>query len=340
MKKFFPLLVKACVISVYIIILAGATVRMTGSGMGCPDWPKCFGHLIPPTSEEQLVWKPNAEFKRGLVIIKDETLLVAKNSFTTTAEFNSENWKEYTKHNYAKFNVTHTWVEYINRLATVASGIFFLLLIIASLGYWKDDKKLVFLSFLALFLMLFEAWLGKTVVDSNLAVSKITIHMLVALLIVAVLLILRSNTQPKKAFKTDRLFRGLLYTVFGLTIVQIILGIDVREFVDVQLKSVGFDNKGLIALEQNTKFLIHRSFSILVVFLNVWLFMRNRNLNLGHNLPFWILVVLIIEVMAGVLMYYFNFPFATQVIHMLFAALLFGVQFYLLLESNKQKVIA
>ncbi len=339
MKKYFPLLVKICLISVYVIIFAGATVRMTGSGMGCPDWPKCFGHLIPPTSAEELLWKPNTEFKKGLIIIKDEALLVASDKFTSGTEFNPQNWDNYTKHDYAEFNVTHTWVEYINRLATVIAGIFFLLLIIASFGYWRENKKLVFLSFLALFLMLFEAWLGKTVVDSNLAVSKITIHMLVALLIVAVLLILRFNTKSKKEFNTDNLFRNLLFIAFGLTIIQIVLGIDIREFVDEQLKSLGIANKDLIALEENTKFLVHRSFSILVVLVNIWVFIRNRTLNLGHRLPFWILGILFVEVLAGVLMSYFDFPFGTQVIHMLFAALLFGVQFYLILENTTQKTV-
>lgn len=332
MKRLFPLLVKICLISVYVIILAGATVRMTGSGMGCPDWPKCFGHFIPPTNENELLWKANTEFKKGLIIIKDETLLVAKKNFKTTSEFSSQNWEDYTKHDYAKFNVTHTWVEYINRLTSVVSGLFFLILIIASLKFWKDNKKIVFFSFLVLFLMGFEAWLGKTVVDSNLAVSKITIHMLVALLIVALLLILRYMTSPKNQFKPDRLFSGLLLTVFALTLLQIVLGINIREFVDEQLKSLGFNNKSLIVLEENTRFLIHRSFSIVVVLLNVWLFIRNKKLNLGYKLPFWVLVILFIEILAGVLMQYFDFPFGTQVIHLLFAALLFGVQFYLILE--------
>jgi len=336
MKKFFPLLVKICLISIYIIILAGSTVRMTGSGMGCPDWPKCFGHLIPPTSEEELLWQENTNFNKGIIIIKDEELLVASQDFTSTSQFNSDNWETYTKHDYAIFNVTHTWVEYINRLATVLSGIFFLGLIISSLYYWKDNKLLPILSFAAIFLMGFEAWLGKTVVDSNLAVSKITIHMLVALLIVALLLVLVFKTTTHLATsKNDKIFQYLVYTVFGLTLIQIVLGIDVREFVDEQLKNLGFQNKGLIDLEENSNFLIHRTFSILVVLLNGWLYIRGMRLKLGYTLPFWILVVLSIEIIVGVLMYYGNFPFGTQVMHLLFAAILFGLQFYLILKQRK-----
>ncbi len=338
MKKSFPLIVKICLLSIYLIILAGSTVRMTGSGMGCPDWPKCFGHLVPPTSEEELLWHANTKFDKGIIIIKDEGLLVAKQKFISTSQFNNQNWMAYTKHDYAAFNVTHTWVEYINRLATVLSGFFFLALIISALYYWKSQRILPILSFVALFLMGFEAWLGKTVVDSNLAVSKITIHMLVALLIVALLLLIRFKAKATTtSYRADKTFRNLAYLVFGLTLIQIVLGIEVREFVDEQLKNFGFHSKDSLDLGANIDFLIHRSFSILVVILNVWLFMRNRTLILGFTLPFWILVVLTVEVLAGVLMYYVDFPFGTQVIHMLFAAILFGLQFYLLLESKKKR---
>lgn len=41
-------------ITVEVLIFAGAIVRATGSGLGCPDWPFCYGRWIPPTSADQI----------------------------------------------------------------------------------------------------------------------------------------------------------------------------------------------------------------------------------------------------------------------------------------------
>ena len=57
------------IIIVYLVILAGGIVRMTGSGMGCPDWPKCFGYLVPPTERSQLDWKSQYSYNKNQIII-------------------------------------------------------------------------------------------------------------------------------------------------------------------------------------------------------------------------------------------------------------------------------
>jgi len=103
MKKTFRKLGKTSLILVYLVIIAGAVVRMTGSGMGCPDWPKCFGYYVPPTEAETLEWKAEKTFKKGQVIILNETLQVAKKDFTTATLFNANNWEAYTKQLYIPF---------------------------------------------------------------------------------------------------------------------------------------------------------------------------------------------------------------------------------------------
>lgn len=338
MKKHFPRVVKITLISVYLIFLAGAVVRMTGSGMGCPDWPKCFGYLIPPTSEEQITWQANKEFKKGMIIVKDETLFVAENDLTTTAEFDINNWKKYTKHNYAKFNKYHTWTEYINRLASVISGFVFLLLLYYSLKFRKENKKTPLISFAAFFLMMVEAWLGKTVVDTNLKPTIITIHMVLGLVIIALLLyLLFIISDNKKTFKYHALFNKLLIVSVVFSLIQIAMGTQVRQFIDEQVKLFGFENKQYSLMNPSFKFYFHRSFTIAIVLVNFGLLYLNEIKKLGYKLVNWIVFLIILETITGILMYYGDFPVGTQATHLLAGAILFGLQFYLWMQSRNSK---
>lgn len=336
MKKYFIYSAKTALILVYLVIIAGALVRMTGSGMGCPDWPKCFGYYIPPTEEKELLFTTGKEYDKGQVIIKDQKLLVAKTDFKAQSSFEPSDWEKYTKHDYALFNPFHTWVEYLNRLVGALAGLACLVAFFLSFRYWKDNKKQIALYFLICFLMGFQAWLGKTVVDSVLNPYKITTHMLVALLIVSIQLFgIFTAQNSQKSIVIDRKFKLILGIAVGLTIIQIILGTQVRESVDTIIE-MGLPKKAWI---QNPKinFYIHRSFSILVLIVNAFLFYRNRKLGLGFTKMNWVAVIILLEILSGISMYYFNFPFGTQTIHIVLATLLFGLQLYLMLENSKKQ---
>lgn len=335
MKKYFLTSAKTALVLVYLVIIAGALVRMTGSGMGCPDWPKCFGYYIPPTEEKELLYTVGKEYSKGQVIIKNESLLVAKEDFVAPNNFENTKWEKYTKHDYAIFNPFHTWVEYLNRLVGALAGIACLITLFLSFSYWKENKKLILFNLLICFLMGFQAWLGKTVVDSVLNPYKITTHMLAALLIVAVQLYVIYTVQEKKSIKkSDAEFKWVLYAALVLTVIQIIFGTQVRESVDTIVEA-GLPKEIWI---QNPKggFLTHRSFSLLVVAANAFLFWRNRSIALGFEKMNWILAVLCMEIASGIAMYYFDFPFGSQTIHIVMATLLFGIQLYLVLENRKQ----
>ncbi|PKA97056.1 cytochrome c oxidase assembly protein subunit 15 [Flavobacteriaceae bacterium MAR_2009_75] len=335
MQKHFRKVAKISLVLVYLVIIAGAVVRMTGSGMGCPDWPKCFGHYIPPTDVSELQWAPDTEIEKGQIIIVDEKLLVATKDFNTVKTFNHRNWEAYTKHDYAKFNVAHTWIEYINRLFGALAGLATLALALLSIPLYKKNKKVTFLSWLVVFAMGFQAWLGATVVYSVLEPVKITVHMVMALVIVAMLLYILhaaksdSNSYPKSHINILPLVTITLF----VTLVQIVLGTQVRQFVDDRIDIVGEAAKNLWLTGVDWEFYLHRTFSIIVVLLNVFLAQRIYRHQLHFKKINWVLLLLTLEVFTGIAMYYLDFPFASQPLHLVLASLLFGVQFYLVLEA-------
>jgi heme a synthase len=54
----------AGLIALTLIVLTGAAVRLTGSGLGCPTWPKCYGNVYPPLKTHALI-----EFSNRMVTV-------------------------------------------------------------------------------------------------------------------------------------------------------------------------------------------------------------------------------------------------------------------------------
>ncbi len=308
-----------------LVVLAGSVVRMTGSGMGCPDWPKCFGYYIPPTDIEQVLWHPHHEVEKGQMIVHDEALWIAKSTFTTGDQLIISNWEKYTRHDYAIFNPAHTWTEYINRLVGAFTGLPVLLTFVLSFFFLRKKVWIPLFATLSLFTLGFEAWLGKLVVDGNLVPNQITIHMFGALALVAFLLILIRLIKGKADnYVMGKVEVGVMIAVLAMTLLQVYMGTAVREEVDIIAHSGVARSSWVDSL--SVIFKVHRSFSILVLALNGYLLWKLKIISGKLNLIVWA-SILVFEILLGIGLTYLSFPSFMQPLHLLSAFVLFGIQF-------------
>ena len=337
-RNIVRLLAQISLVLTFVVIIAGSVVRMTGSGMGCPDWPKCFGYLIPPTDEEVLFFKEGHTYEAGQMIVRHDTLWVANSSFTSVSGFSHADWHKYPKHDYAIFNVLHTWVEYINRLATVVYGIPVFLLSLFSLVLLIRQREWVIflLAFLTDVMVGFEAWLGKLVVDGNLVENSITYHMIGSIALVALLSIMVFRlTKEEEVFQTKRRFRIAMWTLAVLLFCQILMGTQVREQVDLVAK-ISSDRSSWIDMLPSI-FYIHRSFSIVILLLSGWLYFKSKE-SLRLVQFNWAMLVLMLELLVGIVLAYLDMPAPMQPLHLLLAVLCFALVFYTGLRIQFKRV--
>ena len=326
------------IVIVYLVILAGGIVRMTGSGMGCPDWPKCFGFLIPPTERSQLEWKSNSEYNKNQIIIIDEKLFYANDKFKSKSKFEMSNWSEYTKHDYSKFNVYHTWIEYINRLIGAIAGLSVLILFVNSLKFLKTKKIITGLSFLALIAIIFQAWLGKMVVDSNLTANTITVHMLMAIILLFILFSILAISNPiKKRVRVSRNISILVLISIVLLLIQIITGTEVRKFIDIKMELLNYTEKDRWIENISSSFSFHRSFSWAIIIVNSLIYFYARKSGLKLKIINIVNTLIFFQISSGIIMYYFHFPFSSQPIHLLISTMIISIQFYFLLLYKTSK---
>lgn len=307
--------------AVYFVILVGGIVRATGAGMGCPDWPTCFGKWIPPTEESQLP----ANYHE----------IYAERGYKNT-----------------QFNPLKTWTEYTNRLVGVTIGFLIFLTAWSSRIYLKSNKSIFYLSLSVFFLVGFQGWLGAVVVASNLKPFMITLHMLLALFIVALLIYVIAESQKDYLAQIDSsLIPSRVYTIIkvamGLTLIQVAMGTQVREAVDFIAHEHKYIDREYWRDSFPIIFYIHRSFSAIILFTNLWICWKIYQAVDKNNVLLRcvkLLVGLVITaIIAGITLDRLGVPPIAQPIHLLMANMIFGIQFFIYIclfySSNQNREI-
>lgn len=338
----FRRFLKASIFFTYLVILAGGLVRMTGSGMGCPDWPKCFGTYIPPTDISQL---PEGYEQHYIEIRKEKNLKLAKMirplGLEELADRISEDPSIYEE---TAFVWQRTWTEYLNRLAGATLGIVLLLSFAFSLLYWQKRRFIPLLVLGVIIVTAFQGWMGSVVVSTNLLPGVLTVHMLLAFILIYGLVYIYVKTAPGKrapsSSNNTNTLRYALGLLLVLTLVQVLLGTQVRQQIDVIAKAHEFIDRGTWIGQLNWKFKVHRSFSILLLLGNGWLIYQVLKY-LHHYFALYRAAIylgafLAIEVLNGVIMAYLGMPRWSQPLHLLFSCLIFGAQVYMFVALGRK----
>ncbi len=341
-QKKFITINRITLITLFLLILAGGIVRSTGSGMGCPDWPKCFDQYIPPTSFSELPQNYQQKYVDKRLEKNERFAKMLEKAGKSDLAFKIRNDQSVSIPE--EFNPFKTWTEYLNRLVGAICGVFLLLTFVRSLTLFKISKRITLLSFFNLILVFFQAWLGSIVVSTNLLSWIVTVHMLVALLIVGIsiyTLFYASSISRETSAKSfnGRYLSVLVLFALLLSVVQITFGTEVREAVD-EVSRQNLQRENWVG-KTGYIFNYHRDLAILVLIINVAIYVlimkRIGIKDVRNKFAALNLVLVILQIITGLTLSYLALPPVAQALHILLASLLFGNQLYLLLLLANSK---
>jgi len=281
-------------LATYFLIMVGALVRAAGAGMGCPDWPRCFDRWIPPTDVSQVPASIDP----------------------------------------ALFNVRLAWIEYINRLLGVSIGIFIFITLVLALRHYRQTPRVLWPTIGAFLGVGFEGWLGSKVVASDLDPRIVTVHLLVALLVVSLLLYATvcaffPGGRPLPSLPPARKKLGnVTFGVLGVLLLQIGLGAWLRgELERIAERSPELARASWID-HADVVDPLHRFVALVVAFLVVGLFLWVRR---SFRESFWLVTIatvcvalLAAQILSGLVLAEAGLPAAIQVVHLTLGSLLMG----------------
>ena len=305
-EKMFQKFALTSTIATYFLIFIGGLVRVSGAGLGCPDWPKCFGRWIPPLSLNQI-----------------------------PAGFDASG-----------FNITLAWIEYLNRLAGMITGVFILITALLAIKNFRGSKQILIPSMLAAILVAVQGWYGSVVVKSQLLPATVSIHMLLALIIVSLLVYVTYGSfhlSSTPSIHTRKPENKWLLFLWLFSVIQVLLGTGIRSAVEI----IGEQFPLLIASD-----LLSRvgTINYLHTFLGIFLaigtgllgqkIIKLENISKVAKQSVWLLNALIaLQIIIGINLHVFGLPPILQVFHLWIASIFIGVILVLYTDLKYQQVI-
>jgi cytochrome c oxidase assembly protein subunit 15 len=280
----------------YFLILVGGLVRASGAGLGCPDWPRCFGSWIPPSSAAELP----AQFDPAL------------------------------------FNPVLMWTEYTNRLLGVIVGFLIFATMVSAWRHHRRNPRIFWPTFAAFVLVGFEGWLGGRVVAHGLAAWIVTAHLIVAIFIVQLLLYVTFMAgRAGRAGRAGGALSLSVAIMIGLTLLQSGLGTQVRGHVEDALLGGVARDRALGTVGRLDYLHRDLAMIVLIgaILLMLWLWSRRSSL---MPWGFAVLVLGVLQIAVGLFMAYGALAPAAQVGHLTIASLMLGAETALWLLSRRQ----
>lgn len=294
--KSFMKLASLAAFATYCLIFVGGLVRVSGAGLGCPDWPKCFGSWIPPLNISQIP----PEIDPNL------------------------------------FNFTLAWIEYLNRLFGMTVGILIAIVAFWALIKFTKKIRIVVPSVLAGILVAFEGWQGSQVISSELEPIIVSAHLVIAFIIACLLLyvsqqayyLINPNTEKESSYpEKTKTYVGILWII---TIIQVIMGTQFRENIERAITKFPLFSESELLMQVGMIKVIHPLFGIVVAvlsyYISIMILGKSKNPSSLNRQSAWaILGLVVISLFLGLQMIAFGINPVAQVLHLWVSALMVGV---------------
>ncbi len=193
--KTFNYVARLTVFLAFCVIVLGAYVRLSDAGLGCPDWPTCYGELIVPETTEQI----------------DDS-------------FRHQESQELER----KLEPEKAWKEMMHRYLAGTLGILILILAGMALKNRRDPDQPVLVPLFLVGLVIFQGLLGMWTVTLLLKPVVVTAHLLGGMITLAFLTWLVMASQPKQdsSFftKASSGLKAFSVIAFLILFIQIFLG--------------------------------------------------------------------------------------------------------------------